>query len=828
MLTGTHQSKTPERASRLVDVAVARPLDQRFTYRVPPEWCDRIGEGSCVQVPLRGQSVPGVVVAVRDDDKCSAGLKTVSRLVEPEYPVPPMMLQLAHWIAEYYMSPLGDAISALGVGRGAAGEVEYTLTPLDASRGRRALERVTPSEQAVLNLLKPGVGTTVARLMRLGLTRAKAITGLRRLEDRGLITASWKTKFPPIPIDSVVTGIPSAFQSDLSDDEHSLIDQGGHPQGQTWVELAKSFPGGRKRLRQLMIDGRVLWDPMASAVGAAFTSSARPEPGRDSLDTDQRRACETVESALQSGGFKTFLLWGPTGSGKTAVYCEAIRKAWSIGKRVLFLVPEISLAGPMIARLRATLREPIGVWHSALTSSQRYWMARHVQSGRYRVVVGARSAVLAPLPDCGLIIVDEEHADAYKQSDPSPRYHARDVAVKRAQLERAVCVLGSATPSSESYHNAQTGKFELLRLRRRVKGRRMPLVQIVDLSRRRIAKDGLWVGDQLREAIVATIESGQKAIVFINRRGYASMVGCEDCGHFAQCPNCALTLTYHASDRTVRCHLCAYSKPAESSCPKCGGAEFVFHGVGTQRIEEALQSLGDSVRMARLDADIAARRGAAEDILSGFAGDRFNLLLGTQMVAKGLDVARVGLVGVIWADQHMAFPDFRAEERTFQMLTQVAGRAGRGQATDDVARVVVQTFRPEHDLIELAAAQDTALFFERELPRREKLKYPPYSHLILLEFSGDNRGMVRRHAVAFADHWRTAVRQIGRSPGTLLGPSPAAIARRAGEYQYHVLIKATALKATRQIVGGFRDTGAANLRRDAVRLTIDVDPVDFW
>ncbi|MBD3298897.1 MAG: primosomal protein N', partial [candidate division Zixibacteria bacterium] len=704
----------------------------------------------------------------------------------------------------------------------------YTLAPLDWSQGRTAIDKLTPSERSVLDLLKQGKTVTLARLTRSGVSRTKARAGLQRLEAKGLVTIAWKTRLPPIPREAVITRWVPDNEANITESEQSLVEHLQHARI-PWTEFADEFTGGRKRVRTMMLDGELEWDPMVSGVGSAFADSARPEPGPEMLDDEQTLAANAVGRAIEDSRYKTFLLWGPTGSGKTAVYCEAIRRAWALGKRVLFLVPEISLAGPMIARLRATLKEPIGVWHSALTSSQRYWMSRHVQSGRYRVVVGARSAVLAPLPDCGLIIVDEEHADAYKQSDPAPRYHARDVAVKRAQLEQGVCLLGSATPSSEAYHNATSGKFELLRLTRRVKGRRMPLVQIVDLSRRRVAKDGLWVGNELRNAIVDTIESGQKAIVFINRRGYASMVGCEECGHFAQCPNCALTLTYHASDRSVRCHLCTYVKAADRSCPKCGGAEFVFHGVGTQRIEEALNELGESVRFARLDADIAARRGAAEDILSGFAGDRFNLLLGTQMVAKGLDVARVGLVGVIWADQHMAFPDFRAEERTFQMLTQVAGRAGRGSANDDdVARVVVQTFRPEHDLIELAAAQDTALFFERELPRRQKLKYPPYSHLILLEFSGDERGTVRQHAIAFAEHWRKATKPMARVPGILLGPSPAAIARRAGEYQYHVLIKSHALKSTRQLVIAFRNTHTDDLRRDQVRLTIDVDPVDFW
>jgi primosomal protein N' (replication factor Y) (superfamily II helicase) len=817
-----------DRSKRVADVAVARPLDQTFSYRIPPEWSDIVSAGIRVHVPLGTAVVPGVVVTTRDGGQDESGLKSLLRLVEPEHPIPSSLLRLAEWISEYYMGALGDVITALGGGRGVAGTAVYTLQAPDWASGAARLEKLTPSENAILKVIKPGTPTTLAHFIGAGVNRSRALAGVRRLEERGLLTVGWKSRQPPIPQDSVITGIASSASDLLTDTERDCVAQVLSPEGSCWMDFADGFPGGRKRVRELMTLGGLLWDPVPAGGSVAFRKIAKPEPARSELDPDQLQSIAEISTSIRSQNFHALLLWGPTGSGKTAVYCEAIRQTWEMGRRVLFLVPEIGLAGPMVARLHATVREPIGIWHSALTASQRYWMARHVESGRYRIVVGARSAVLAPMPNCGLIIVDEEHSEAYKQSDPSPRYHARDVAIKRAQLEKAVCVLGSATPSSESYHNAASGKYRLLRLTRRVRGRRMPLVQIVDLSRRRVAREGLWVGDEMQEAIVSTIESGRKVIVFINRRGYASMVGCAECGHFEQCPNCALTLTYHAHDRSIRCHLCTYSQPAHRSCPKCGGTEFVFHGVGTQRIEETLASLGESVRLARLDADIAARRGAAEEILSGFVGDRYNLLLGTQMVAKGLDVAHVGLVGVIWADQHMAFPDFRAEERTFQLLTQVAGRAGRGQESDDVARVIVQSFRPEHELIELAAAQDTALFFERELPRRQKLRYPPFSHLILLAFSGEDRGLVRTQAIAFAEHWRRSLKALPRAPGILLGPSPAAIARRAGEYQYHVLIKAQSLKATRRMIADFRNASVNALRRGGVRLVIDVDPVDFW
>jgi primosomal protein N' (replication factor Y) len=455
-------------------------------------------------------------------------------------------------------------------------------------------------------------------------------------------------------------------------------------------------------------------------------------------------------------------------------------------------------------------------------------MARKVAQGHYRLLVGARSAIFAPIPNLGLIVVDEEHAESYKQSDPAPRYHARDVAVVRARQCNAVCLLGSATPSCESYQNACDGRYTLLTLKRRAKGRFMPLVRIVDLSVHNCTDRDSWITDELAEALVKTIRAGDKAIVFLNRRGYATMVACKECGHAATCPDCSLTLTYHAKDRSYQCHLCTYRIPAWERCPKCNSANFLFRGAGTQKIEEKLASLDSSVRLARLDSDISAKRGAAEAILAGFAADEFNLLVGTQMVAKGLDVAKVGLVGVIWADQHMAFPDFRAEERTFQLLTQVAGRAGRGAGAAGRGEVIVQTFRPDHELIELAAAQNAGLFFERELPSRKALLYPPFSHLVLLSFAASDASKARGAAQSFAAYWNDPARQVRNPAGRILGPAPAAVPKRAGRHVFHVLVKAMAVKKIWHIIYSFRTESDPLLRRDGVILTLDVDPTDFW
>lgn len=821
MPTTTNQKLT-------ADVAVARHLPTTYTYAIPEEWSGLVHSGTRVQVPLGGQQVGGVVLSTGPAAPgAPATLKYLSQLIEPDCPLPGELIKLAEWVSSYYLCSIGEAANAVAGHVAVRGEPEYRLCLPDWDTNAEALRDLSRTEAGVCASLSSHKAVTRSQLMKAGFTARQITTALCRLRARGILDTHWRTRRPPVPTDASILGR-NRDKNDLDKDAADVLRGIEDSGGVLWTELSAIFPGGRKALRERMLGESLEWDPAPGASGRAFRDIAKAEPELDALDADQRSAVARIAEGLAAGSFGVSLLWGPTGSGKTAVYCAAIREAWRQGRRALLLVPEIGLAGPMMARLRATLNEPIGVWHSALTSSQRYWISRRVHQGRYRLVVGARSAIFAPIPDLGLIIVDEEHSESYKQSDPAPRYHARDVAVMRAKLNQAVCVLGSATPSCESYSNATDGKYELLRLTRRARGRRMPLVQIVDLSKKRIAEEGDWVSPTMRDALIETVRAGNKAIVFINRRGYATMVACQECGHHLECPNCSLTLTYHSTDRRFHCHLCTYSQPATQKCPNCAGTEFLFRGAGTQRIEETLSQLDSSIRLVRLDADIAARRGAAEEILSGFAGGRYNVLLGTQMVAKGLDVTRVGLVGVIWADQHMAFPDFRAEERTFQLLTQVAGRAGRDADSESVGRVLVQSFRPEHDLIELAAAQDATLFFERELPRREELDYPPFAHLVLLAFAGPERDAVRTTAQSFVAFWKESVGQPRKEPGKLLGPSPAAIGRRAGEYLYHVLIKAHAFKAVRDLVGAFDRQLQSSRRTPETRLIVDVDPVDFW
>lgn len=746
----------------LCTLAFNIPIRKEFTYIVPEDWPGSVQIGDRVIAPLAGRDATGIVVKTQRESGPITGLKTISRPAAG-YRVPANLMELTRWTADYYLCSWGEALAAAAGPSPGTAKLVYRLKRLDWDLGKDKIERLAAVDRDLLNTLSARKHVTLDTILKSTERKRSAILStLHHLAEKGWVESEWRMTTPVEPEE---------------------------------------------------------FSPLVAAA-----NDVNPEPPLARFDDEQKAAWESISGLMRERKGQTALLWGTTGSGKTAVYCEAIKHAWSQDRTAIFLVPEIGLASQMIRRLEATLGEKVAVWHSGLSSSERFWMAQHIAAGKYRMVVGARSAIFAAIPNLGLIIVDEEHSDSYKQGDPSPRYHARDLAIVRAKIDNALCILGSATPSCESIHNAQTGKYSLLRLTRRVQGRPLPTVRVVDLRHQAGRPDTSWITNDLRAALERTLSSGRKAIVFLNRRGHSTSVICELCGHTEVCPDCALALTYHSSDRSYRCHICAKSKPGLDACPACGGTDFLMRGIGTQKVEEVLASINPHVRLARLDADIAAKVGAAAATLDGFAGEKFNLLVGTQMVTKGLDVANVGTVGVIWADQQMSIPDFRAEERTFQLLTQVAGRAGRGDG--HTGEVYVQTFHPDHELITLAASQDAESFYLRELPRRKQLGYPPFTRLVLLAFSSETQNAPMESALAFAAYWKTCLTE-SRTLGMMLGPSPALIPRRAKRHYVNILIKSTNIRAAARAIDNYRAQNDSLLARRRVSLTIDVDPIDF-
>lgn len=533
------------------------------------------------------------------------------------------------------------------------------------------------------------------------------------------------------------------------------------------------------------------------------------------LKPAQSVALGALVEALDSATFQTFLIWGVTGSGKTEVYARAAEHCLQGGRNVIFLVPEIALTPQLTERLARRLGK-VAVLHSDMAAGQREQAWRALRSGEIRVALGARSAIFAPLPKLGLVVVDEEHETTFKQ-DSSPRYHARDVAILRARSAGAVCVLGSATPSLESFWNAQQGKYRLLQLPERATRAELPEVFTVDLNQEaRELKRFPVVSRLLQRWIQEALERSEQVILFLNRRGYATFVHCPSCGFVVRCKSCDIALTYHKAIHRQTCHYCGVSEIPGSVCPECHHPRLNFFGLGTEKVTELVQRTFPDARVARVDGDVASSRGEVARILREFRKRELDILVGTQMLAKGHDFPHVTLVGVVAADTALNFPDFRAAERTFQLLTQVAGRAGRAERP---GRVVVQSFKPAHYAVQTAVQQDFAAFYASEVPSREALGYPPYGRLAKVLVEGRDEDSVRRWVFELASRVLAKELQDAR----VLGPIPSPISRIQERYRWQFLLKARGHMALRQALAAL-DAGGA-LERGALRVVVDIDPV---
>ena len=559
---------------------------------------------------------------------------------------------------------------------------------------------------------------------------------------------------------------------------------------------------------------------LKAAAPAAPSANSLPAPAGESLPltVHQRAAVDAVGKALATGEFAVFLLWGVTGSGKTRVYEEAARRCLASGRSAVILVPEIALTHQLLRRLQASLGDRVVVVHSQMALSERRRQWQRACGPEPVVLVGPRSAAVAPVPQVGLYVMDEEHETSYKQEE-APRYHAREVVLYRAQKARAVVVLGSATPSLEAFREAAEGRFKLLQLPERVDGRPMPSVEVVDL-REELAETGRVgpISRALADALRAVFSRGEQAILFINRRGFAGAILCRECGFGWRCPHCDVHLTYHHGRQGVlRCHYCGHEAPLVPNCPRCGGRELAPVGFGTQKIQAALQATFPGVAVFRLDADTTTRRHAHERILDEFARTFPAVLVGTQMVAKGHDFPRVTLAAAVLADVTLALPDFRAAERTFQQLTQLAGRAGRGALP---GRVLVQTFRPEHHSVQAAATGDVAGFYRRELAFRRRSGYPPFTSLVRLVTADPDEERARRAAVELARRLQEA---CAGSPVRVLGPAPAPIRQLRDRFRWQVMLRGPG-EAPRERTAAVLEQSPLRGSSRPESVVVDVDP----
>jgi primosomal protein N' (replication factor Y) len=741
-------------------IVAVQPLagfDKLLHYEVPETLRDAVRAGSLVRIPLGRRHTIGLVLEINAlPDVPLEKLKPLTGVMHDYPALTPDLLALAKWMSSYYAARMEAVLEAMIPGAVRAGARLKQEKSLAVSRP------LSPDEHAAL---------------------AKKAPKQARLYD------FLKQQFRPVKKSLVLARLGATAAV-----ANALIKHGYVKEEVRTIE------------RIAYADG---WS------GGEVVAGRAPE-----LNAEQAAVVASVGASLARGKFSVHLLNGVTGSGKTEVYLRAVEAVLAAGGSAIYLVPEVALTPQTVARLRGRF-EAAGhrtvVWHSHLSEGERLdgWTA--LASGAARVVVGARSAIFAPVQDLRLIVVDEEHEPAYKQ-DETPRYHGRDVAVYRAKLAHAVCLLGSATPSLESVANVQAGKYQLERLTKRVDDKKLPDIQIVDMRIEVMRSRGLTTLSRLLvDHMHQRFERREQTILFINRRGYSSSMQCRKCGHVEECPHCSVSMTYHRADETLKCHLCGHERGAPARCPACASPEIRWRGLGTQRVEEAVRRVLPRARLERMDADTMSKKHRFRQILGDFRAGKIDILIGTQMIGKGLDFPNVTLVGLIDADLSMHVPDFRANERTFQLLVQVAGRAGRG---DRAGEVVVQTFTPQADAIQFAKKADFDGFVEAELTMRRNFAYPPYRHLIHHLFRGPNPEKIR----FFADAWVKKVEAALGSAVEIRGPSAAPIEKVKDEYRYQVWYFTT---RTAKVVAELVQLQHAFAWPDDVTQVLDVDPMSL-
>lgn len=842
------------------DIALPVPIHHTFTYSIPVEFQDQIAVGVRVVVPFGTKTLTGVVVN-SPIMPTVASIKPIKDILDPVPTFSAEMLRLTRWIADYYLAPWGEVLrAATPQGSSVQTRTMVTLKTDNVDEVLPTLKSSAVSRRAVLSALQKERVMSVPALEKK--TRIHALHAvLHQLEAKGWVALSeelGKPKASPkketvIRINNAGTGYLQRMKGMRESETIHLTNR----QSLMFQELSDRFDAANtfQSVKSIAQGLNVSPSTIKTLIRKGLLDSAEREVYRTSeydaieappditLNPHQVSALAEIEQTLQKAQYATFLLLGVTGSGKTQVYIEAIRRVLDLGKTAIILVPEIALTPQTVRRFKAHFGRDVAVMHSQLSVGERYDAWRMAHQGKVRIVIGPRSAIFAPLKNVGLIVVDEEHDGSYKQFDASPRYHGRDVAIVRASQNNAVVVLGSATPSSESYFNAISGKYKLIELPERVDNARLPAIEIVDMTkeRKRLFEEtksdvqkskkefpkhlpSFSISALLQSAIQRRLEKGEGIILLQNRRGFAHVVECFECGHVERCENCDVSLTYHLAKKDLRCHYCGFVKRAPSVCPNCGGAEIRHFSFGTQQVQEELESVFPGSIILRMDKDTTKRRGAHDRILQQFGNRKADILLGTQMVAKGLDFPHVTLVGVISADTQMLLPDFRASEQTFQLLTQVAGRAGRSNLAGEV---VIQTLQPDHYSLKHVLVHDFKNFYKEELEYRRELDYPPFSRIVLIEFAGGRENEVHHRAKKFAEF----LLHYAQDNFRVLGPADAAIAKIKNQFRKHVVVKdlrdkdpagSSVRSALQKAIQQYE---AAGLARDKkTTMTIDVDP----
>lgn len=807
------------------NVALPVPLRTTFTYAIPEALRGTLQPGSRVLVPFRKKAMVGVVVELTESAPEGTKIREMTRVMDLVPALTSKLIELAQWIAGYYLAPIGEVFRTM----------LPPLTELKSQRqihltdaGREAAESLsggelshglTRGEVELLAKLKKNNGVLApGPAAKLGVDAS----GLQKLQRRGLIEIREITAGRKRKVQRVVAWKAAATSASLGEKELRIRELLETERGPLPLPQLLKIAKVTRALIERMLRDELLesWeepvDPAEDPFDAGYT------PPAHELNADQESVLKAVRARFELGEFGVQLLHGVTGSGKTELYLRAVQDTLARGKTAIILVPEIALTLWMGRQCRAWFGakfEGVAVLHSALSDVERAREWWHVRNGEARVVVGTRSAIFAPLENVGLIIVDEEQENSYKQEE-TPRYHGRDVAIVRAKMEGALALLGSATPSMETYHHARTGKYELLTLASRVAERSLASVEIVDLREEfQQTHKTSPISAKLHAGIQECLANRTQALVLINRRGYSWSVLCRSCGASVQCANCSISMTHHKQRNRLECHYCGSIQQIPKQCPKCESKYVYFFGEGSEHLEERLHKEFPGARIARLDRDTARTKRQYQETLGAFAGGALDILVGTQMLAKGHDFQRVTLVGVVSADSSLSLPDFRAAERTFQLLTQVAGRAGRGELA---GRVFIQTFYPEHYAIQDAVKQDYVAFFERELHFRRMMAYPPFTSLanVIVRDTSLEKAIrwSRQLSEYFSPHDGKGVR--------ILGPATAPLARLKKEHRFQFLLKSPKRSVLTKLLGGVMAyCDAKEIPQTAV--LVDMDPLSL-
>ncbi len=798
------------------DVSLPVPLDQAFTYSLPLTLQHRVKPGARIIVPFGTRRLTGVVLRVHDEP-AGMTVKDAMRLIDAEPVLSDELIALGRWISGYYCAPLGEVLrSMLPLAADIRAGKIYSLTTAGRDASKQLSIETAAADDTLNQILQLLAGRELsAAHLKKKFPLAERI--LKSLERRGWVAVEQvqKDRDPlrapagRLRIELAATAGDAPAKAPKAERE-LLAFLSLHPGSHNLAELEDLVKNASVAARALARKKLVTLTPEPLAIRAA------PIRAPHDLNPSQRNAFELIAAGIRSQAFCTFLLHGVTGSGKTEVYLNAIDVALAAGRSSLLLVPEIALTPAVAGQFYARFGDRVAILHSAFSDSERADQWRRIRAGGASVVVGTRSGVFAPVRDLGLIVVDEEHDASYKQEE-NPRYNGRDVAVVRAQAANATVLLGSATPSLESRYNAQSGKYTLLELPDRIAERPMPTVHVVDMRQEFLeTRKHAIFSRALIEAIRERLANNEQAMVLLNRRGFSSHVACRSCGARVECINCALTLTWHRRDRRLLCHYCGYAEKVPTVCPKCHSEHIHFMGAGSERVEDELHAEFPTAKIARLDRDTVTGKRQFEDILHNFRERNFDILVGTQMIAKGHDIPNVTLVGVVSADVGLGMPDFRAAERTFQLLTQVAGRAGRGHLP---GVVYMQTINPDHYAVRLAAAQDYNAFFEKELQFRKFMKYPPFSAMANLLVRAPKQEDALRMSTELGH-------ALAPTPENMkvMGPAEAPVPRLKAEFRYQMLIKSGSRKALNALLKRAQEF-ARERKWNATALVIDVDPL---